>query len=292
MINDWEPQEPFDKDTLNTLVDEHDEIVKKSMYPPDILGQASDGRKYKLWDAIHLVFKMRHTLIVNNVLFYELSVFYKYFYHYQCLNKLTYIEQFVYIDKKKKKNTTLIDLKHNLISAHYDCSSEMLYRNMYKNPNKSVKELLKAHHDEILRLTNMIYEKPDIDQILDRFGDENELFCKYACFDLDMRLRQSKFDLSLLVFTMKFITKWYINICIAIKSLNLPHYVVLWIFDCLDYDVEYIYKNREDIGNSSMFQGFDIKRRTKDLKKMYIFDFLSHLQKIRIIENIQTFHDN
>jgi hypothetical protein len=143
---------------------------------------------------------------------------------------------------------------------------ECLYQRLCTNPSVIVKNIITLHKK---------YKK-----VL----DTSELSKVYDLNDLKHRNEKDIFDLTE---TMKTITSDYIGSCIAMSGLKLPHYIVLWILDWVcDNDENYSTTGTEfpALTDPFLFKGFDILRSPH---KIALFDMLTQLQKIRIIEDLQ-----
>jgi hypothetical protein len=271
----WEPEEPFNKDDFVKFIKELETIFPteplliKSLLNDDL----SNEQKYKMWKHVHQrMMKKGPSMFEKNLLIFEMAVFYKFYYHYKYVETL--------ICNAHKKQIMLYDLKQYILFAKYDCETEYLYRFMHLDPHKTIKTLLKAHNELIDRLENLDYE------ILEEFYSSIDGGICFG-FNVDFRIEQLRFDLDLLIKTVRFVSKFYLQHCIGLRSLGLPNYVILWILDSLNYDSEHFSKKYINRSNVKDFQGFDPNRR-KDTK-IYLFDCLSQLQKIRMIEKVQSF---
>lgn len=283
---------PFDNTLLKTLLKELSTLHHIPVRKMDIASEGisldkineSDSiiRRYEWW------YMLQRSFIQGNrwqfTLLYEMIVYFVKVYRYYVINRVIRF-------KDDNKSDIRIDANNHIISAKYDCNTELLYRNFHNEPLNTIKKLMMEHNTELSRLLTM-KDNEDITK-KSTFGDYDVYMEQtYITFDVELRLQQTKFDKKLLIDTLKYITQSYIGMCIGLKSLDLPFYVVQWILDWLDYTVDDAILYRLcDVPQSKvcMFQGFNLNRN-KQSHKIPVFNLLTNLKKLRIIESVQTLH--
>lgn len=276
---------PFDHKLLTTLLLELSQIVRIS---PTVYMLASRGSyldkvfkfndikdRSRVWCLLKRTFT--RDLIQQFPMLYEMIVYFVHLYRY-------------HFKMYNRQHEIAFNIKEHLISAKYDCNTEILYRKFPDEPSNTIKKLIIEHKNELDRLLNMKGNK-DVENKLSKV----EFEYPDTKFDIELRMEQAGFDIRLLMDMMQFITQCYINICISLKPLNLPDYVVMWILDWLDYTIgdAYLEKayNKISYYRISKFQGFDVNRNNKS-SRIHVFSLLTYLQKIRIIEKVRIFHDS
>jgi len=277
--NDWEPQEPFEKDVCIELIKE---IGKYFINGSDIItnhilsDNKSNVQKMLLWHDIKHKWHNLHYM-VELPLLGKLIVFYDYYYQNKVIKELKDVDI-------SKQTISLKDLQLHILFASFNCQIEYMYKMLYKDTHKTMKNLLITHQNEITRLRSLRDKKNQYDT--DHMLGLPRII--HINFDTEVNLQNLCIEKDLLVKTLHCITNHYLDHCIALHSLKLPIYVILWILDTLDYDSEY-FRNQFKQDSVIMFQGFNTNHRI--YKNVYIFDCLSPLQKIRIIEKVQYFKD-
>lgn len=272
---DWEPQEPFEKKDFVKFVKELSNFLPTE---PKLIQSLLDdtidfSTQKRMWN--HVRERMGNNLLRGHIdiFLYEMSLFYKLYYSFKKIKSVNYETH------HRKKQASLDNLKQQIIMSKYDCEREYMYRYMYLDPSNTIKNLIKKHNEIKEYLSNLDYKFPNKEDV---YIDGLLQYYSFNKQDLSNFNQNQQYRLTN---SMKIITRLYVNICIALKSLYLPNYIILWILGKLDYDSEYFLD--EHTGRRFVFEGFDPTRR-KDTN-VYIFDCLSQLQKIRIIEMVQSF---
>ena len=247
---------PFDDQTLQNLL----YVLKRK-------GIGHDTLEHKIitdccvpgWNSIRLCLKY---YIEEYPIYYNMAFYYELLYEHGIR---------INVDILK-------DLKKKIVYIKYISICEYLYKDLSTNPELKVRTLLSGHKKIKSILNRYISEQSTIYGLI---IDNNEEYFSFSPKDSLMRLEMSY---SCFISVLKNITELYIDMSISMDSLKLPHYVVLWIFEWLNYDIEYFEKIKGHV-----FRGFDKTIRKNDTKKILIFDLLSRFRKIRIIENVQLY---
>lgn len=282
---------PFDNITFNKLLEKLGTIQKISPQKLYILskginidnmeGNDTIRRRFYIWNECEKLFAIKSR--ISFPLLYEMVVYVVFVYRLYIINLVipgdtTYMQ---------------MDAINRIISAKYDCNTELLYESFHVKPLNTIKKLMKKHNKELNRLSNMKSQE-DISNSVSGFKKYDETMGSYYYkFDIDIRLKQTVYDKKLLINVMKYVAHNYTSICIALKPLNLPVYVVSWILDRMEFTIDSmcLYESY-DIPHWMVrtFQGFDLNRNNKS-HEIPLFALLTDLKKLRTIESVQTFHD-